>query len=101
MIKCCLYDSIKTEIKEYQLNSAARQSSTGTKSGGGESDGAAEGGCGGNSATPELQNSSFGFVSKKVRTSSKNDRQEILNDEYYSTEYFIHSLDVCFGGEHG
>ena len=46
-----------------------------TKSGGGESDGAAEGGCGGNSATPELQNSSFGFVSKKVRTSSKNDRQ--------------------------
>ena len=46
-----------------------------TKSGGGESEGAAEGGCGGNSAPPELQNSAFGFFSKKVRTSSKNDRQ--------------------------
>ncbi|OGE89893.1 MAG: hypothetical protein A2722_03705 [Candidatus Doudnabacteria bacterium RIFCSPHIGHO2_01_FULL_50_11] len=34
----------------------------------------AEGGCGGNSAAPELQNSAFGFFSKKVRTSFKNDR---------------------------
>jgi len=49
-----------------------------TKSGGGESEGAAEGGCGGNSAAPELQNSALGFFSKKVRTSFKNDRRKKL-----------------------
>jgi hypothetical protein len=43
----------------------------GTKSGGGESEGAAEGGCGGNSAAPERQNSALGFSSKKVRILTK------------------------------
>jgi hypothetical protein len=48
-----------------------------TKSGGGESEGAAEGVCvwGGNSAAPELQNSALGFSSKKVRILTKRFRQ--------------------------
>ena len=39
------------------------------------SEGAAEGGCGGNSASPERQSSQSGFSSKKVRISSNKHHQ--------------------------